>query len=137
MASELGQELEREAFDWIPWRARVVLWNVLAALGGFALALYLRGRHPSSADVVYTMLSAAAFGFFGERGARRSPWGVRSRLRSLFRQSAQPDLVAITEVLSEAGESPRLEPHRQAVDRFMRGMISESEFYAAMRTLAA
>lgn len=122
--------------DWIPWRIRVALGSALGALVAIGLIAYFRGTRPSADSVFFSLMFAAGMSLFALRGVRKAPWIVGKRLSRLFRESTNPDLVAITGVLSDAGESPEFERHRQLVDRFMRGMITEHKFYSEMRALA-
>lgn len=128
-------EIDRTLTDSIPWRLQVGL----ASLGGTALAFaassLLRGSRFTLADITFDMLLACGFGFVGGRGMRRSPAVIKKRLKSLFEAAGEPDLVPITEVLADTGESDAFLEHRRLVDRFMRGMITHQEFYASFRRL--
>ncbi len=122
-------------FDQIPWRAKLAVGGLTGLLGGFLLAGFFTGSYRTWPEVRVPLLVAVLTGLFSHQGLRRSPAVVRARLKELFRDSAEPDLVKINEVLSETGHSELFAGHRNTVDRFMRGMITKGEFYGAMRAL--
>jgi len=122
--------------DQIPWRLKLVAGTLAGAASGYLLTGVVTGfARPWDRNTTVALIAVLLGGLIANRGLRRSPAVIRARLKELFRASDEPDLVKITGVLSNTGEHKLFIRHRETVDRFMRGMMTEREFYGAMHEL--
>jgi len=132
---EHDSQITTGIYERLDWRVVVLVRFIVLYGVGFWLLWLVRGGRMDVEQVVMSGLFALVVELIGNRGLRRSPTLLRSRLRKLYFTSATPDPAHIAAILDDSGESDTFEEHRRLLEYLRRGILTEETFSTEMRRL--